>query len=219
MSKIPISGDLLLHIWSKCIRWIYRKLSQLKALNNFQQLHILIFSFDLVLLNILGDDLWRSYYLNKIGPWSPMVSQRFEYCSQSIFESVLCEWQNSFVTSSTQFEVWTLFLTHMAWSGTPLETEVNELDQTTLQWRHNGHDGVSNHQPHHCLLDRLFRRKSKKTSKFRVTGLWEGNSPVTGEFLAQRASNAENVSIWWRHHAILGLVFYPWLSKGLSDGE
>ena len=26
------------------------------------------------------------------------------------------------------------------------------------------------------------------------------NSPVTGEFPAQRASNAENVSIWWRHH-------------------
>ena len=47
---------------------------------------------------------------------------------------------------------------------------------------------------------RLFRRRSKKTSKLRVTGLCEGNSPVTGEFFAQRDSNAENVSIWWRHH-------------------
>ena len=28
-----------------------------------------------------------------------------------------------------------------------------------------------------------------------------GNSPVSGEFPAQRASNPENVSIWWRHHA------------------
>ena len=28
-----------------------------------------------------------------------------------------------------------------------------------------------------------------------------GNSPGTAEFPAQRASNAENVSIWWRHHA------------------
>ena len=27
-----------------------------------------------------------------------------------------------------------------------------------------------------------------------------GNSQVTGEFPAQMASNAENVSIWWRHH-------------------
>ena len=43
----------------------------------------------------------------------------------------------------------------------------------------------------------------RKITKLRVTGLCEGNSPVTGEFPAQRASNAENVSIWWRHHALL----------------
>ena len=30
-------------------------------------------------------------------------------------------------------------------------------------------------------------------------GLWAGNSLGTGEFPAQMASNAENVSIWWRH--------------------
>ena len=41
---------------------------------------------------------------------------------------------------------------------------------------------------------------SKETSKLRVQGLCEGNSPVTGEFPTQRASNAENVSTWWRHH-------------------
>ena len=70
----------------------------------------------------------------------------------------------------------------------------------SLQWRHNGRDSVSNHQPHDCLLNRLFRRKSKKTSKPRVTDLCAGNSPVTGEFPAQMASNAENVFIWWRHH-------------------
>ena len=69
-----------------------------------------------------------------------------------------------------------------------------------LRWRHNGHDGVSNHQPHHCLLNRLFGCRSKQTLKLRVTGLCAGNSLVTGEFPAQRASNAENVSIWWRHH-------------------
>ena len=44
----------------------------------------------------------------------------------------------------------------------------------TLQWRHNGHDGVSNHQPHDCLLNRLFRRRSKKTSKLRVTNFVRG---------------------------------------------
>ena len=70
----------------------------------------------------------------------------------------------------------------------------------TLPWRHNRLDSVSNHQPHHCLLSRLFGRRSKKTSKLRVTGLCAWNSPGTGEFPAQRASYAENVSIWWRHH-------------------
>ena len=70
-----------------------------------------------------------------------------------------------------------------------------------LQWRHNGRDSVSNHQPHDCLLNRLCRHRSKKTSKLRVTGLCAGNSPGTGGFPAQMASNAENVSIWWRHYA------------------
>ena len=70
----------------------------------------------------------------------------------------------------------------------------------SLQWRHNGRDGVSNYQRHDCLLNRLFGRRSKKISKLRVNGLCVGNSPVTGEFPAQMASNAENISIWWRHH-------------------
>ena len=46
----------------------------------------------------------------------------------------------------------------------------------TLHWRHNDHDGISNHQLHGCLLNRLFRCRSKKTSKLRVTGLCVGNS-------------------------------------------
>ena len=70
----------------------------------------------------------------------------------------------------------------------------------SILWRHNGHDCVSNHQPCDCLLNRLFRHRSKKTSRPRVTGLCAENSPVTGEFPAQMVSNAENVSIWWRHH-------------------
>ena len=70
----------------------------------------------------------------------------------------------------------------------------------SLQWRNNEPDGVSNHQSHDCLLNGLFRRRSKNISKLRVTGLCAGNSVVTGEFPAQMASNAENVSIWWRHH-------------------
>ena len=54
-----------------------------------------------------------------------------------------------------------------------------------LKRRHNGRYGVSNHQPRDCLLNRSFRRRSKKMSKLCVTGLcwWPVNSP-------------ENVSIW-----------------------
>ena len=58
----------------------------------------------------------------------------------------------------------------------------------SLQWRHNGRDGVSNHQPYECLLNRLFKRRSKKTSKRQ----W----PLRGE----RVSKAENNSIWWQRN-------------------
>ena len=63
----------------------------------------------------------------------------------------------------------------------------------TLQGGHNERDGISNHQRLDCLLNRLFRHRSKKTSKLSVTGLCEENSPVTSEFPAQRIINAENV--------------------------
>ena len=47
----------------------------------------------------------------------------------------------------------------------------------SLQWCHNECDGMPNHHRClNCLLNRLFR--SKKTSKLRITGLCEGNSPV-----------------------------------------
>ena len=46
-----------------------------------------------------------------------------------------------------------------------------------LHWRHNDHYGVSDHQPHGCLLNLLFEHRSKKTSKLCVTGLCAGNSP------------------------------------------
>ena len=73
-----------------------------------------------------------------------------------------------------------------------------ESCRISVQWCHFEPDGVSNHQPHNCLLKRLFKRRSKKTLKLRVTGLCD--SPATGEFPAQRASSTENVFIWWRHH-------------------
>ena len=81
------------------------------------------------------------------------------------------------------------------------------LGPSTLRWRPNGRDSVWNHQPHGCLLNRLFRRRSKKTSKLRATGLCAGNSAGTGEFPAQMASNAGNVPSWvW----YIGIWFLCW---------
>ena len=88
----------------------------------------------------------------------------------------------------------------------------------TLQWRHNGRDGVSNHQHHDCLLNRLFRRRSKKTSKLLVTGLYAGKSPGTGEFPAQMASNADDVIM---NEIIYGLScitsFWPIVKRFTND--
>ena len=70
-----------------------------------------------------------------------------------------------------------------------------------LQWHHNERSGVSNHRRLECLFNRLFRLRSKKTSKLGITVLCEGNPAVPDGFPSQRTSNAENGSIWWRHHA------------------
>ena len=118
-----------------------------------------------------------------------------------IYYYLCCETSSTFVLV-TNVNLWlnpnvrnsALWLTHALPSQ---DTGGNTL--STLQWRRNERDGVSNHQPHECLLDGLFRCRSKKTSKLRVTGLCEGNSPVNSEFPIQRASSAENVSIWWRN--------------------
>ena len=70
--------------------------------------------------------------------------------------------------------------------------------QGLLQWCNNGHCGVSNNRRLDCLLDRLFRRRLQKTSKLRH---WRGESTGDRWFPSHRASNAENVYIWWRLHA------------------
>ena len=70
-----------------------------------------------------------------------------------------------------------------------------------LQWRHNERNGVSNHRCLGCLLDRLFRRRSRRhlssTSMAFVKEITDNRW-----ILSQRPSNAENGSNWWRHHEI-----------------
>ena len=52
-------------------------------------------------------------------------------------------------------------------------------------------------------------------SKFHVTSLCEGNTPVTSGFPSQMARQAENVSIWWCHHVIIASS-YGWLYSSQS---
>ena len=85
----------------------------------------------------------------------------------------------------------------MCWIVTAL------VKRNALRWRHNERDSVSNHQPHDCLLNRLFIQTQIKENIKAPLHFWLGNSQGTGEFPAQMASNVENVSIWWRHHGKL----------------
>ena len=112
---------------------------------------------------------------------------------------------NIWVTPEFRKSTWDETYSHVSFWKLWWDTSSNVRTRRTtgllaLLWRHNDPDGVSYHQPHDCLRNRLFVQGSKKKSKLRVTGLCVGNSPETGEFPAQMASNAENVSIWWRHH-------------------
>ena len=67
----------------------------------------------------------------------------------------------------------------------------------------DGHEGLSNYQPHDCLLNRLLRHSQRKHQSSVSLAFVCGDSPVTGEFPTQRASNVENFSIWWCHHVLV----------------
>ena len=69
------------------------------------------------------------------------------------------------------------------WSVRKCHLQLSQGPVITLQWRYNERDGVLNHRHLYCLLKRLFKRRSKKTSKLRVTGLCGGrpvDSPLIG---------------------------------------
>ena len=141
-------------------------------------------SFDLRLNKRLSKQSW--------GWW-------FETPSRPLWRHCNGKLANSSITQYTVTREWSYFiliLSYLRYTGPVAKIFVSILVLSL----HNEPDGVWNHRPFHYLPNRLFRRRSKKTSKLRVTGLCGGNSPVTGEFPAQRASDAENVSIWWRHH-------------------
>ena len=76
------------------------------------------------------------------------------------------------------------------------------------QWRHNERDGVSDHRRLHCLFICWFRRRSKKTSRVRVTGLCAGNSPVAGKCFHLMTSSWHTQEQWhWSNN--IGYIYIP----------
>ena len=100
------------------------------------------------------------------------------------------------VFKNVVYEISTIFFRHQCVNGWYYLSDSWHTDITvTSKW-------ARYHRCLDCLLNLLFKHRSKKTSKLRVTGHCEWNPPVTGRFPSQRASNAENLSIPWRHHDI-----------------
>ena len=82
--------------------------------------------------------------------------------------------------------VWIPKKTVTGWFSSQWATNVDSVSMSwhnygySLQWRHNGCNGVSHNQPHDCLLNRLYRRRSKKNIK--APRHW----PLCGEFTGDR---------------------------------
>ena len=133
----------------------------------------------------------RTWWLHQMGTFSASLNSPHKCQWRGALRfSLICAWTNGWVNNRetgdlrrhrahndvivmncydiTVCKHWhqydkTIFVTHNSNNST-----------LSLRWRHNDHAGVSNHQPHGCLLNRLFRRNSKKTSKLHVTGfVWE----------------------------------------------
>ena len=130
-------------------------------------------------------------HVNKRGPWfmavvygeqaGQHISPRISYDDVIKWENFQCYWpfvrgiHRSPVNSPHKGQWrWALMFSK---SEVPQNSTLVQARNFSLHWRHNNHNGVSDHQSHGCLLNRLFRRRSKKVSKLRVTGLCVGNSP------------------------------------------
>ena len=103
----------------------------------------------------------------------------------------ICTRNNEFPDTNMQIETSMSYKLHVY---PPLIALPPPPPPPASQWRHNERDGVSNHQPRDCLLNHLFKAQIKENIK--APRHW----PLCGEFTGDRASNVQNVSIWWRHH-------------------
>ena len=132
---------------------------------------------------------------------SPVNSPHKGHRRRALMFSLICAWINGWVNNREAGDL-RRYRAHNDVTVMNISIAKSRAYSMILQWHYNERNGVSNHRRPNRTLS---RRSWKKTSNLRVTGLCKGNSPVTGEFPAQRVSNGENVFIWWRHH---GAVLY-----------
>ena len=151
----------------------------------------------------MSRQLWRDHQL---------VRYRFysRWYSRPIIRTWnMYNWNRNTIYKTT--DILTILLDHCIdnnwWRGLTFAKETSRPSCSSLQWRHNECDGVSNTSLTIVCWTAYSRRRSKKTPTLSITGLCEGNSPVTGEFPAQWACNAGNVSIWWCHYDIMFDVY------------
>ena len=143
---------------------------------------------------------------------SPVNSQHKGQWRGALKFSLICAWINSWVNNReagdlrrhcTHYDVivipWACFdgpLVHVSWGQCwPMNFHYNDVTMSAI---------ASQITSLTIVYWSIYSGRLKKTSKLRVTGFCAGNSPVTGEFSAQMACNAENFSIWWRHHVLCG---------------
>ena len=146
----------------------------------------------------------------------------YNYCLQWVFI-----WIWHYVMTCIYSKQFTFMLEQKS-SVNPLHAEILwgnrknsfcQLSTLTLQRHHNEHHGVSNHQHLDCLLNRLFRFTSQKTSKLRasvafVKGIYRWPVSYFFQNIPVPAQDGLNKSMYQRWVSLTNAIDLPSLSPG-----
>ena len=185
-------------------KWIYKNGLAVNVHSIKTKIHRAVYNFDVLNSNSITNickDIMGNKFATSYQSIQPEELNVDSLCSIPYWLVLdVFHWLGYWNTSKHYTDVYTTFSNSHLDFAMQILSLMRIAVPNSLQWHHNGRNGSSNHQPHHCLFNRLFRHRWKKTSKICVTGLCAGNSPVTGELPTQIASNVVHVSIWWTHH-------------------
>ena len=99
-------------------------------------------------------------------------------------------WGLKWYTDKAQSNTWKTRHMHIINTKVIFLPEQNISSTFQTQWRFVHHYGDVIMNAMASQINRVFRGRSKKTSKLRLAALCGGNSPVIGEFPSQRASKS-----------------------------